>query len=370
MIANRLDRQFELYQSEYENKAIEVLRSGNYILGNEVRLFEEEFAKYIGSKYCVGLANGLDALWIALRVLNVGINDEVIVPSNTYIATVMAVTMNQAKPVFCEPDEFYNINPSIIEACITPQTKAIIVVHLYGQTCQMEKILELCKKHNLYLIEDCAQSHGSMYKNQKTGTFGDIGCFSFYPSKNLGCFGDGGAITTNSKELADKIKIYRNYGSEKRYHNQVIGTNSRLDELQAGLLRVKLNHVQELEEERNLIANRYINEIENPFIFLPKVASLCSHVWHLFVIRCSERNQLIEYLELHGVLALIHYPIPPHLSEAYMFLNLGRKMFPIAEHYANEVLSLPLFNGMKKEEIDKVISVINNFKPNGGKHEM
>lgn len=370
MISNRLDRQFELFQSEYETKVIDVLRSGNYILGNEVRLFEEEFSTYIGTKYCVGLANGLDALWIALRVLNIGVNDEVIVPSNTYIATVMAVTMNQATPVFCEPDEYYNINPSLIESCITPRTKAILVVHLYGQSCQMDKIQAICKKYNLYLIEDCAQSHGSMHNNQKTGTFGDIGCFSFYPSKNLGCFGDGGAITTNSKELANKIRVFRNYGSEKRYHNEVIGTNSRLDELQAGLLRIKLNHIQELEDERNSVAYRYLNEMNNQFIQLPKIANLCSHVWHLFVIRCDKRNELIKYLESNGIHALIHYPIPPHLSQAYRFLNLGIGTFPLAEQYANEVLSLPLFNGMKEEEIDTVINVINNFVPIGGGYEV
>lgn len=370
MIANRLDRQYFLYQAEYEAKALEVLRSGNYVLGNEVKSFENEFANYIGSNYCVGLANGLDALWIALRVLGINQHDEVIVPANTYIASVMAISMNQATPILCEPDAFFNIDTSRIEACITSKTKAILVVHLYGQACQMNKILEICKKYKLFLVEDCAQSHGAKFNNQMTGTFGDIGCFSFYPSKNLGCFGDGGAITTNSKELADKISVFRNYGSDKRYYNQVIGTNSRLDELQAGLLRVKLKHMQELENERVSIAMRYQNEINNPYIELPKVAQHSTHVWHLFVLRCSERKQFIEYLESKGIYALIHYPIPPHLSEAYNYLNLTIGSFPISEQYANEVLSIPLFNGMKTEEIDQVVGAINHFVPDKEIYEM
>lgn len=370
MISNRLDRLFQLHQAEYEAKALEVLRSGNYILGSEVKAFEEEFAHYIGTDHCVGLANGLDALWISLKVLGIKQGDEVIVPSNTYIATVMAVSMNQATPVFCEPDAFFNIDPDLIESCITSKTKAIMVVHLYGQTCQMDKIQALCKKYDLYLIEDCAQSHGAKFKGQMTGSFGDIGCFSFYPSKNLGCFGDGGAVTTNSKVLADKIRIYRNYGSEKRYHNQVIGTNSRLDEIQAGLLRVKLNHIEQLENERVGIAQRYLCEIKNPLIQLPTLADGCTHVWHLFVIRCEARNHLMEYLDANGIHALVHYPIPPHRSEAYQFLNMEQGSYPIAEQYANEVLSLPLFNGMYKEEIDQTIEVINRFKAEGVKSEV
>lgn len=370
MISNRLDRMFYLHQAEYEAKAIEVLRAGNYILGNEVKAFEEEFAQYIGTDYCVGLANGLDALWISLKALGINQDDEVIVPSNTYIASVMAISMNQATPVFCEPDAFFNIDPDLIEALITSKTKAIMVVHLYGQACQMDKILDLCSKYDLYLIEDCAQSHGATFKGQMTGSFGDVGCFSFYPSKNLGCFGDGGAITTKSKDIADKIRIFRNYGSEKRYHNQVIGTNSRLDEIQAGLLRVKLNHISELEAERCEIAHRYLTEIKNPCIQLPKVANYCTQVWHLFVIRCEVRDQLVEHLKINDIHALVHYPIPPHRSEAYRFLNIELGSFPLAELYANEVLSLPLFNGMYKAEVDKVIEVLNSFEAKGVKNEM
>lgn len=361
-IINDLLPQFELYQEEYEAKALEVLRSGWYVLGNEVSKFEEEYSKYIGADYCVGLANGLDALWIALRVLGIKEGDEVIVQSNTYIATVMSITMNGATPVFVEPNIYYNIDDSKIEAKITSRTKAIIVVHLYGQATKMDKIQELCKKYNLYLVEDCAQSHGAKYNGQMTGILGDIGCFSFYPSKNLGCFGDGGAITTNNKDLADKIKVYRNYGSEKRYYNEVVGTNSRLDELQAGLLRVKLTHIQKLEDERASIANRFLSEIKNPLFDLPKVFENCTHVWHQFVVFSEYRDKLQDFLKSKGIQTIIHYPIPPHLSEAYSSLNYKKGDYPIAEKYANSVLSIPLFNGMKEEQISYIIDALNEFK--------
>ena len=243
--SNVLDRQFQLYKEEYEAKAQEVLNSGWYILGKEVCAFEEEFANYIGSDYAVGLASGLDALVLAFRALGIGPGDEVIVQANTYIASVMGITMNGATPIFVEPDRYYNIDASKTEVAITDCTKAILVVHLYGQASQMDAIVQICEKHKLYLVEDCAQCHGAEFYDKRTGSFGDIGCFSFYPSKNLGAFGDAGAITTNSKALADQIKILRSYGSEKRYHNSVVGYNSRLDELQAGLLRIKLSHIED-----------------------------------------------------------------------------------------------------------------------------
>lgn len=360
-IINDLLPQFELYQEEYEAKALDVLRSGWYVLGNEVSKFEEEFAKYIGAKYCVGLANGLDALWIALRVLGIKEGDEVIVQSNTYIATVMSITMNGATPVFVEPNIHYNIDDSKIESKITSRTKAIIVVHLYGQATKMDHIQSLCKKYKLFLVEDCAQSHGAKFNGEMTGILGDIGCFSFYPSKNLGCFGDGGAITTNNKELADKIRVYRNYGSEKRYYNEVVGTNSRLDELQAGLLRVKLSHIQELEDERTRIATRFIHEIKNPLFVLPEVADNCTHVWHQFVVFSEYRDELQKFLQSKEIQTIIHYPIPPHLSEAYSTLNYKKGDFPIAEKYANSVLSIPLFNGMKEDQIAYIIDALNEF---------
>ena len=256
IMPNRLDRGFFAYQEEFENKAIEVLRSGWYVLGKEVEDFEKEFAAYTGSRYCVGLASGLDALWIAFRVLGIGEGDEVIVQGNTYIASVMGITINGATPIFVEPDEYNNIDASKIEEKITEKTKAILVVHLYGQASNMEPIVALTKKYNLKLVEDCAQSHGARFNGQMTGTFGDIGCFSFYPSKNLGAFGDAGAIVTNDPEIEDAVRVFRNYGSEKRYHNKVVGTNSRLDEIQAGLLRVRLAHMDELIEEKQRICER------------------------------------------------------------------------------------------------------------------
>lgn len=358
---NRLKDQFERYQGEYESKALEVLRSGWYVLGKEVESFEKEFADYIGTNYAVGLANGLDALEIAFRTLNIGVGDEVIVQGNAYIACVMGITANGATPVFVEPDEYNNLDYTKIEEKITKNTKAILAVHLYGQTSNMGKICEIAKKHNLYVVEDCAQSHGSTFDNAKSGTFGDIACFSFYPSKNLGCFGDGGAITTNNENYYKMIKTLRNYGSGVRYVNEYEGYNSRLDELQAGMLRVKLTHLDELNKEREYICNRYLNEIKNDKIELPKVLDNATTAWHLFVIHTKERARLIEYLKANEIGSVIHYPIPPHLQQAYSYLNIPKGSLPITERYAEEVLSLPLCNGMKKEEIDYVIDVINKF---------
>lgn len=360
ILPNRLDRGFHKYQNEFESKAIEVLRSGNYILGKEVEAFEKEFAEYIGTRYCVGLASGLDALWLAFRILGIGKGDEVIVQGNTYIASVMGITINGAMPVFVEPNRYYNIDVNKIEEKISGKTKAILVVHLYGQASQMGKVKELACKYNLRIVEDCAQAHGAMYKGEKVGTFGDVGCFSFYPSKNLGAFGDGGAIVTNDEEIDRLFRIYRNYGSERKYYNCVIGANSRLDELQAGLLRVKLRHLPEINQEREQICNRYIACLNNKKVFLPEVDTNVTSVWHQFVIRCEKRNELITYLEKHGIGSSIHYPIPPHMSEAYRNLRVKRGMLPITEKYANEVLSLPLYNGMGEEQ-NKVIEAINRF---------
>ena len=357
-----LERQYKMYQKEYEAKALEILRKGWYILGEETEKFEEEYAKYTGTKYALGIDNGLNALVLAFRALNIGQGDEVIVQGNTFIATVMGITINGATPIFVEPDEYYNIDIEKIEEKITERTKAICVVHLYGQATRMDKILELCKKYNLKLVEDCAQAHGAEFNGQKIGSFGDIGCFSFYPGKNLGCFGDGGAITTNNEEIYKKIKMLRSYGSEKKYHHIEVGYNARLDELQAGLLRVKLSHLSELTNERKEIAEKYLKEIKNPLVHLPKVRENCSHVWHLFVVRVENRDKFQKYLEENGIGTVIHYPIPPHLSKAYE--NLGYKIgdYPITEKYANTVVSLPLYNGMTKEEINYVIDKINEYK--------
>lgn len=361
IMANRMDRGFFRYQKEFEDKALEVLRSGWYILGNEVKSFEKEFAAYTGGRYCIGLASGLDALWIAFRVLGIGPGDEVIVQGNTYIASVMGITINGAKPVFVEPDEYYNIDTEKIEAKITERTKAILVVHLYGQASRMDKVVELTKKYNLKLVEDCAQSHGALFHGQMTGTFGDVGCFSFYPSKNIGAFGDGGAVVVKDEKLAEDFRIFRNYGSEKRYYNKLVGANSRLDELQAGLLRVRLHHVSECEKERCEIASRYLNEIQNPKLILPKVREGATAVWHQFVIRTSLRDELISYLNEREIGTIIHYPIPPHLSEAYASLGYQKGAFPVTEQYADQVLSIPMYNGMTQEEQTCVIEALNRF---------
>lgn len=362
IMPNRLDRGFELYQREFEDKAIEVLRSGWYILGKEVEKFEEEFAQYVGSKYCVGLASGLDALWLAFRILGIGKGDEVIVQGNTYIASVMGITMNGATPVFVEPDEYFNMDASKIEEKITSRTKAILVVHLYGQASNMGPIMDIAKRYNLEVVEDCAQSHGACFEGKMTGTFGSIGCFSFYPSKNLGAFGDAGAIVTDNPEIAQAMKVYRNYGSEKRYYNKVVGANSRLDEMQAGLLRVRLSHLDELAEEKKHICERYLKELKNDNIELPEIREGASHIWHQFVIRSKRRDELQKYLQEQGVGTIIHYPIPPHLSEAYQYLGLKEGDLPITEKCANEVLSIPLYNGMSEEELDYVIEKINAFE--------
>lgn len=362
ILANNLERQYQLHSAEYEETAVQVLRSGWYILGKEVSAFEEEFAQYIGAKHCVGLANGLDALWMSFKLLHIGPGDEVIVCSNAYIACVMGITMAGATPIFVEPDKFDNIDASKIEKAITPKTKAILAVHLYGQACNMSLITTLAQKYNLKIVEDCAQSHGNKWNGQTVGTFGDVGCFSFYPTKGCGAFGDGGAIVTNNVELAETFRMFRNYGSREKYQNEVVGANSRLDELQAGLLRVKLRHMDELNSERVRIANRYLAEIKNNFITLPEILPGADSTWHQFVIHSKYRKLLQTYLTNAGIGTMIHYPIPPHLSKAYQYLGYSEGDFPIAEQYANEVLSLPMYNGMLQEEQSYVIEKINAFQ--------
>lgn len=363
IMPNNLGRQYSLYAKEYEEKAVEVLRSGWYILGNEVKEFEKEWAEYIGSKYCLGLASGLDALWISFRIMGIKEGDEVIVCANAYIACVMGITMNGATPIFVEPDEYDNIDASKIEEAITDRTKAILAVHLYGQACDMTRIMDIAARYDLRVIEDCAQSHGNHWNDKTVGTFGDVGCFSFYPSKGCGAFGDAGCIVTDNEELADKFRVFRNYGSRVRYQNEVVGTNSRLDELQAGLLRVKLKHLDDLNRERCEIADRYTKEIRNPYIIFPKIRPGADSTWHQYVIHVTDgkRDALMNYLKDNEVGTIIHYPIPPHLSEAYAYLGKKKGDFPIAEKYASEVLSLPMYNGMTHEEQTTVIDLINSF---------
>jgi dTDP-4-amino-4,6-dideoxygalactose transaminase len=358
---NVLDRQFHMYQSEYENAALRVLRSGWYVLGNEVGEFEKEFAAYTKRKYCVGLNSGLDALIMSVRALGIGEGDEVIVQANTYIATVLGITENGATPVFVEPDEYFNIDASKIEEAITDRTKAIMVVHLYGQASNMAPISEIAKKHNLYIIEDCAQSHGACFEGQITGSFGISGCFSFYPTKNLGAFGDAGAIVTDDKDFADKIRMMRNYGSRVKYHNDIEGLNSRLDEMQAALLRVKLAHIKELNDERNKIAKMYAQGIKNDKIELPKVREGADSIYHQYVIKCADRDRLQKFLQENDIQTQIHYPIPPHLARCYERLGHKEGDYPITEAYANQVLSLPIYTGMTDDEVEYVTEKLNAF---------
>ena len=363
ILANDLKRQYDIFAKEYNEAAIKVLDSGWYILGKEVELFEKEYADYIGSKFCVGCASGLDALQIAFRVIGIGKGDEVIVCSNSYIACVMGITMNEGTPVFVEPDEYDNLDADKIEEKITDKTKAILAVHLYGQPCDMDKIMDIAKRHDLKVIEDCAQAHGTMWKNKKVGSIGDIGCWSFYPTKNLGGFGDGGALTTNNEEYASEFRVIRNYGSKKiHYENDIIGMNSRLDELQAGLLRVKLTHLDELNDERRKIAERYDKEIKNPLIKPLETRPDSYNVYHQYVIHTSKRDELMNYLKENEIGTIIHYPIPPHLQKAYEYLGYKKGDLPIAEKYADEVLSLPMYNGMSEEEQSYVIEKLNSFK--------
>ena len=361
IMQNRMDYGFEKYQQEFEEKALSVLRSGRYVLGDEVSAFEKNFAAYTKAEHCVGLASGLDALWIAVRLLGIGPGDEVIVQGNTYIASVMGITINGAVPVFVEPDMYCQIDADRIEEIITQRTKAVMVVHLYGHVADMDKITHICRQHGLKLIEDCAQSHGALYKGKMTGTFGDAGCFSFYPSKNLGAFGDAGALVTNDPRLAEEARIFRNYGSEKRYYNKVVGANSRLDELQAGLLNVRLAHMEEITQERRRLAQIYSSSLHHKDITLPQERRDTHSVWHQYVVRTHRRNQLIKHLADRDIGTLIHYPVPPHLSDAYKYLNYRPGDLPLTESSADTVLSIPLYTGMKQAEQQYVIDCINAF---------
>ncbi len=358
----QLKRQYDLHASEYEEAALRAMRSGWYILGNELKKFEEVFAEYMGTKYCVGVNSGQDALILAVRALGIGPGDEVIVPANTYIASVIGITENGATPVLVEPDAFFEMNADLIEAAITEKTKAILPVHLYGQPCDMKKICEIAKKHNLYVIEDCAQSHGAKFEGRYTGTFGTIGCFSFYPTKPLGALGDSGALITNDEEIAKRLRAIRNYGSAKKYVNEISGVNSRLDEVQAAVLQVGITHLEEGNDYRYNIAQKYLKRIKCPYVELPKCKQDSTHVFHVFALLCKNRDALQKHLQENGIDTLVHYPIPPHMQECYKHLGFKEGDFPISERYAREELSLPIYAGMPDEEVDYVISVVNNFK--------
>ncbi len=359
---NDSKRLFNKYKDEFEKAALDVLRSGWYVLGNHVQRFEEEFAKSTGSKYCVGVDNGTNAIKLGFQALGIGPGDEVIVQANTYIATVLGITSNGATPIFVEPNDFYNMDENIVESKITKNTKAVIVTHLYGQATKMDKIISLCRRHKMYLLEDCAQSHYAEYKGKKVGTFGTFGFFSFYPTKNIGAFGDAGAIVTDNEKLYKKLMMLRNYGSSVRYNFELEnGSNSRLDEMQAALLRIKIRHAKEITNEKIDIANKYLSGIHNKLVKLPNVDNGCSTVWHLFVLEVEDRTSFIQHMLDCGVKTDIHYPIPPHLSKCYEYLGYSTGDYPRTEYLANHVVDLPIFNGMTDEEIETVIKAVNSY---------
>lgn len=348
------------FKDELESAMKEVLESGWYILGEKSRAFEKAFAEYCGIEHCIGCGNGLDALRLGIKALGLGENDEIIVTVNTYIASILAISDNGCKPIFVEPSlQTYNIDVEKIESAITPRTKAILVVHLYGQVVEMQKVWELAQKHKLAIIEDCAQAHGAIYQGKRVGTLGDVAGFSFFPGKNLGALGDGGAVTTKHKDVAEKVRALGNYGSHKKYVNLYKGLNSRLDELQAAFLEIKLKHLDSDNESRRAVAKFYHENITNNKIVLPECVSEEGHAWHLFVVRCEERDRFQAYLKDNGIETIIHYPIPPHKQEAYKEYN--HLSLPITEKIHREVLSLPISPIMSKEQAEEVVRVVNNF---------
>ncbi|MBE6391584.1 MAG: DegT/DnrJ/EryC1/StrS family aminotransferase [Lentisphaerae bacterium] len=350
----------ERFRTEIDSKIKQVLDSGWYLLGEQDKTFEKHFAEYCGVKHCIGCANGLDALTLIIRAYGFGAGDEIIVPANTYIASILAISENGCTPVLVEPESgTFNIDPDLIEEKITSNTKAILVVHLYGQAVRMDKIRALAAKYDLKIIEDSAQAHGAIYQGKRTGSLGDASGFSFYPGKNLGCMGDGGAVTTNDDELAARVRAIANYGSEKKYHNMFKGMNSRLDEIQAAILDVKLKYLDADNARRREIARYYRDNIKNPEIILPQTYDEASHVWHVFVVRVKNRENFQQYLADNGVQSLIHYPIPPHKQGAYREWN--ELSFPVTEMIHQEVVSLPISPVMTDDEVEKVAAVINKF---------
>jgi dTDP-4-amino-4,6-dideoxygalactose transaminase len=346
-------------RQEIDEAVGRVLESGWYLLGQEADAFEKEFASYLGVECCVGVGNGLDALHLALRALGVGAGDEVLVPSNTYIATWLAVSYAGARPVPVEPDErTYNIDPERIEKAITERTKGVIAVHLYGQPADMDPIREIAKAHKLWVLEDAAQAHGARYKGKRVGGLGDVAGWSFYPGKNLGAFGDAGAVTTNNRDLAERIRALRNYGSRVKYFNEVKGFNSRLDEIQAASLRVKLRHLDDWNDRRRRLAASYMSKLENVNLMLPFVPDWADPVFHHFVVRSKQRDELRIHLEDAGIGTLIHYPVPPHLQQAYGDLGLGAGDLPISERIHEEVLSLPIGPHLSESQAKTVVQAL------------
>lgn len=359
-----LKRTFELHREEYEAATLRALRSGWYIMGKELESFEREFADFLGMEHCVGCGCGQDALILAVRALEIGPGDEVIVAGNTYIATVLGVTENGASPVFVDCNKWYQIDETQIEAAITERTKAVLLTNLYGQCSNLQVVRAICNKHGLYMLEDCAQSHGASFAGKLGGTVGDVTCFSFYPTKPLGAFGDAGAIVTNDAALDEKLRMLRNYGSQQKYVNEIQGINSRLDEVQAAVLRLGLARIAESIAERRTIADRYLAEIKNGAVILPEVREGADHIWHIFAVRCADRDTLKAYLQANGIGVQIHYPIPPHMAQCYAGEAFTQVDLPNTELYARTVMSLPIYAGMPGEEVDAVIAAINSFEGN------
>lgn len=348
------------YREEIDSRIKDILDKGWYLQGEENENFTKNFANFCGTKFALGVANGLDALNLIIKAYGFGNGDEIIVPANTYIATILAISENGCIPLLVEPDiKTYNLNPDSIEEKITSKTKAIMVVHLYGQAVQMEKIWKIAKKYNLKIIEDSAQAHGAIYQENRTGNLGDASGFSFYPGKNLGCIGDGGAVTTNDEELFNKIKAIANYGSDRKYHHIYKGVNSRLDEIQAAVLDIKLKHLDSDNNKRREISKYYRENIKNSKIILPETYDEKSHVWHIFAVRTQNRDEFQKYLTEKGIQTIIHYPTPPHKQGAYKEWN--NLSFPITEEIHNTILSLPISPVMTDSEIEKVVEVVNEY---------
>lgn len=360
---NDLSRGYNLYRQEYEAKVIEILRSGWYILGKEMMSFEDEYAKALSEDcYCAGVDNGLDAILLGLMASGIEPGDEIIVQANGYIATMLGVMQCGAVPVFVEPDEYYQLDPTNIEAAVTSKTKAVLVTHLYGMATRMEPIVEICKRNNLRLFEDCAQAHFAPYKGTYAGLFGDASFFSFYPTKNFGGFGDGGGVVSKDKAIIDRVKVLRNYGSDYRYHNIAMGYNDRLDEIQAGLLRVKLKHIKDLLANRDYIAQKYLAGIHNPAVELPKVAEGCVHTWYQFVVRVNSQEDFREFLKERDIATDIAWKTPPYLQPV-MIEKFGYKKgdYPNTEKICDTIVSLPMMDFMYDEEIDRVIDGVNAY---------
>lgn len=357
-----LQREFQNHQKDLEEAALRALYSGWYILGPELDAFEKEFAEFIGVKNCIGVNSGTDALILAFRALGIGEGDEVIVPANTYIASVIGITENGATPVFADVDDYMLMDINSLETLITEKTKAILPVHLYGQVCNMPQIMQIAGKYNLYVIEDCAQCHGATFAGKMAGTFGTVSCFSFYPTKPLGALGDAGALLTNDDELAERLRLLRNYGSKVKYHNEISGINSRMDEIQAACLRTSLKYLNAGNAERRRLAARYLQEIQNPLVKLPNIQEEAVHVFHLFPVLVDNREKFQDYLMKRGIKTQVHYPIPPYAAECYRDWKYQWNDFPKTAYFSDYEVSLPMYAGLTDDEITWVIETINSYQ--------